>query len=147
MAKQLMSFRFDDSIAEYLKIAVKNSSMSMTEYIEMLVEIDMDSKTNIEWDKGCVITSDDRLIVIDRPYYMTQIDLLESGVGIIAAIPDTLIPLSTCLSLAIEQARKDEDICYWDENKIHSIDLNDAKYFSEHLSKLFCVDVKAGILG
>ena len=147
MAKQLMSFRFDDSTVNYLQGVVKNSDLSMTEYIEGLIDLDRDSTSNIEWDRGCIITSDERLIVISKPYYMTQINLLEVGIGIIAAIPDSLIPLDKCLEFAIAQARKDESILYGAGDSIYSIDLNDAKYFAEHLGSLFNVDVKAGILG
>ena len=147
MAKQLMSFKFDDSIVNYLQGVVKNSDLSMTEYIEGLIDLDRDSTSNIEWDRGCVITSDERLIVISKPYYMTQVNLLEVGIGIIAAIPDTLIPLDKCLEFAKTQTRKDESILYEDGGDIYSIDLNNARYFADHIGKLFNVDVKAGILG
>ena len=147
MPKQLMSFRFNDSTVNYLQGVVKYSELSMTDYIEGLIELDRDSTLDIGWDKGCVITSDGRMIVISKPYYMTQINLLEDGIGIIAAIPDTLIPLDKCLEFAKAQTRKDEDILYGAGDNIYSIDLNEAKYFSEHLGKLFNVNVKAGILG
>lgn len=119
----------------------------MTDYIESLIEIDRNSTADIEWDKGCVITSDERMIVVSEPYYMTQINLLEAGVGIIAAIPDELIPLNKCLEFAKAQVRKDENILYGEGDQIYSVDINDARYFADHLGKLFNVDVKAGILG
>lgn len=147
MTKQLMSFRFDDSTVNYLQGVVKNSELSMTDYIESLIEIDRNSTADIEWDKGCVITSDERMIVVSEPYYMTQISLLEAGIGIIAAIPDDLIPLNKCLEFAKAQVRKDENILYGKDEQIFSVDINDARYFADHLGKLFNVDVKAGILG
>ena len=154
MPKQLMSFRFNDSTVNYLQGVVKYSELSMTDYIEGLIELDRDSTSDIGWDKGCVITSDGRMIVISKPYYMTQINLLEDGIGIIAAIPDTLIPLEKCLELAVAQTRKCEDIIYnanddftGSGGDVCYIYLSDSNVFAKYLSDTFNVNVKAGILG
>ena len=146
MAKQLMSFKFDDSIVSYLQCVVKNSDFSMTDYIEGLIEQERDFTLLTSWDRGCVITSGGMFIVVRNPYYMTQISLMEQGIGIIAAIPDELIPIDKCIEIAVAQVRKKEDILYQDEDEIYSIDIQDPKDFSNYLASRFDVDVKARIL-
>ena len=146
MAKQLMSFRFDDSIVNYLQGVVKNSDLSMTDYIVGLIEQERDCDIGRDWESGCVITSAGSLIVVDGPYSDMMISLIESGYGIIAAIPESLIPLDKCLEMATAQTRKDEDIVWNVGSEIHSIELGDPSGFAKYLADTFNVDVKARIL-
>jgi len=146
MAKQLMSFRFDDSIVNYLQGVVKNSDMSMTDYIVGIIEQDRDCDYGRDWESGCVIVSSGKLIVVDGAYNNMMISLIEGGYGIIAAIPESLIPLDKCIGMAKAQIRKDEDIVWNLGDEIHSIELVDPIGFAQYLADTFDVDVKSRIL-
>jgi len=144
MAKKMMSFRFEESTVDYLQCAVKHSRLSMTELVEGLIEVSMGSGSS-SWDHGCVLTSSNELVVVRKPYYMLQTDLIQCGVGILAAIPDELIPVKKCIEIAKAQIKHTEDIIYSGDD-IHSIVI-DSKSLSRFLADTFKVDVKAAILG
>jgi len=144
MSKKMMSFRFEENIVDYLQCAVKHSGLSMTELVEGLIEVSMGSGGSC-WEYGCVLTSSDELVIVRKPYYMLQTDLIQCGVGIIAAIPNELIPVEKCIEIAKAQIRHPEDILYSGDD-IHSITI-DSKSLSRFLADTFNVDVKAAILG
>jgi len=146
--KEPMNFRVEKELADYLRGAVKAAGATMTEYIEGLISNDMESAKSIrDWDKGCVITSD-RLIVVRKPYYKVMIDLIESGVGILAAIPDSVIRLEHCISYAKEYVRKDEDICYVGSDDSYDIDYVEVEgqSLASLLEHRYQVDLKEGII-
>ena len=144
MPKVLMSFKLEKETTDYLKVIVKNSGMSMSKYLEVLIENDRDQIDTMGWSKGCVIT-EDSLKVVSSPYYSTMVSLIENGVGILAAIPDDLIPLEKCIDAAKSQGIASDDVVY-SGGDICEIFIH-GESLARYLADSYKVDLKSKIIG
>ena len=136
MTKKAVNFRFSNEKIDYVKSQLPGSGMNMTEYLEMLIDTDIDSKESVSrmnWNYGVVITSD-RLIVITKPYLEAFWEFVEAGVGIITAIPNEVISVQDVVTIAIE----DENV---GENDIVSNGANVSVVFVD--GEYICKEIKA----
>jgi len=142
-----MTFRFNENIAGYLRGTVKALGVSMTEYVESLIAADEACRDDLKsWDVGCVVCGD-TVHVLDKPYYQFMVDAIQSGTGISAVIPDSVVPVGECIELAKLMVRKEEDIVHnYNDGSIESITVQDSTYFINTLQVRHQVNLKDNII-
>lgn len=84
--KKTHSFRFSKETSEYLKNIVRESGLTMTDYIEGLIEIEKQSKPS--WARAVVIYGG-MVGVLDADGYSTVICDSVTGGRIFGCIPDS----------------------------------------------------------
>ena len=94
--KQPFSFRLEKDTSDYLRSVVKNSGFTMTEYIEILIEADRNSKPY--WSIALVIL-EGRALFVSSDEYMQMICDSVSGEQILGCVPDPVYSSKQILPL------------------------------------------------